>query len=332
MSSTDDKNRSAALYRVADTLTLKKMKYFVAVAQSGKVTAAARDILYISPAVVTTALQEMEDFLGVQLFERRRNGMRLTRDGELFRGYCEKALSLVEDASHALRKKSPLQGRLRVAASPAVHGYFLPSLLARFRRLFPAVQIELSQMKRQEIESALLREKVDIGVLLTSNMENIKDLRTLKLVSSPRTLWCGAHHRFAEFPVVSLCEAAREPYIQLTADEAEENTRRFWGDHNLKPRVFLRTETVEAVRGYVGHGEGVTVLSEMLFRPLTLEGDRVCSKPIVESIPKMTVGLGWRRRGTLSPAGGAFRDFLAFATAARGCENRLKKANAAFEN
>ena len=311
---------SEGRYRAADILTLKKLKYFVAVAESGKITAAARDVLHISPAVVTVAMRELEDFLGVQLFERRSGGMLLTREGDLFRGYCEKALSLVEDASSALRKKSPLQGRLRVTASPAVHGYFLPPLLSRFRRLFPMVEVELAEMNRENIEGALLEGRADVGVLLVSNLKN-RRLRALSLVSSPRMLWCGAHHRFAELPSVSLRDIARESYIQLTIDEAEENTRRFWSGSQLCPQTLLRTETVEAVRGYVGHGEGVTVLSEMLFRPWSLEGDRIVSKLIQESIPKMKVGLAWPLRGQLSPAGRAFRDFMTFATTARRGED-----------
>ena len=302
-----------ARYRAADILTLKKMKYFIAVAESGKITAAARGILHVSPAVVTVAMRELEDFLGTRLFERRRDGIRLTREGDLFRGYCEKALLLVEDASSALRKKSPLHGRLRVTASPVVHGYFLPPLLSRFRRLFPALRLDLWEMERPEIECALLEGRADVGVLLTSNMKN-RGLRALTLVSSSRTLWCGAHHRFAELPAVSLREVAQEPYIQLIGDEAEENTRRFLGAHCVKPRTLLRTGTVEAVRGYVGHGEGVTILSEMLFRSWSLEGDRLCSKLVEESVPKMEIGLAWPCESQLSPAGQAFHDFLAFAT------------------
>ena len=327
-------DRPEIRYRAADVLTLKKMKYFIAVAESGKIAAAARDVLHISPAVVAVAVRELEDFLGARLFERHRDGMRLTHEGNLFRSYCEKTLSLVEDASSALRRKSPLHGQLRVTASPAVHGYFLPPLLSRFRRLFPALQLELAEMNRCEIERALLEKRADVGVLLTSNLKN-KDLRKLALLSSPRTLWCGAHHRFAEMPAVSLREVVREPYIQLTTDEAEENTRRFFGEYDLSARALLRTETVEAVRGYVGHGEGVTILSEMLFRPWSLEGDRILSKPIEEAIPKMEIGLAWPRRAKISSTNRTFCDFLAFAAARRRggaaafekSESRVRKLN-----
>lgn len=307
-------------WQAADFLTLKKMKYFLAVAESGKVTSAAREVLFVSPSAVAMAMRALEDFIGAKLFERHPAGMRLTREGERFRGYCLKTLSLVDDAASALRRKSPLGGHLGVVASPAVHGYFLPPLLARFRRLFPAVGVELTEMDRGEAEQALAKGGTDVGVLLTSNMRDHKNLRKIRVVSSSRALWCSAHHRLADRPMVSLSEIAREPYIQLTLDEAEENTKSFWARHGEAPRVSLRTNTVEAVRGHIGHGEGVAILSEMLFRPWTLEGDRLLFKPVRESIPNMEVGIALRKRAPVPPPVRAFCDFLVLAV---GGGNRL---------
>ena len=63
----------AGLSCSAEILTLKKMKYFLAVADTGKITAAAHEI-HISPAVITAAIRQMEDFLSVKLFDSRPTG------------------------------------------------------------------------------------------------------------------------------------------------------------------------------------------------------------------------------------------------------------------
>ena len=299
------------LSRSAEILTLKKMKYFLAVADTGQITAAAHEI-HVSPAVITTAIRQMEDFLSVKLFERDRRGMRLTIDGARFRNYCEKTLSLVKDAVWALKKTSHLTGELTLAASPAVHGYFLPPLLSRFRRLFPMVHVSLLELCREEIEERIIDDRLDAGIVLISNVKKRSRLNVLTLLSSRRTLWCNANHRFSEMKAVSLAEVAREPYIQLTIDEAEENTRMFFAEHGKKPQCHLHTETVEAVRGYVAQGEGVTILSEILFRPWSLEGDRILSKPVVEDVPRMKIGFIGKAGRRHSPAQTALRDFLAF--------------------
>ncbi len=301
------------LSRSAEILTLKKMKYFLAVADTGQITAAAHEI-HVSPAVITAAIRQMEDFLSVKLFERNHRGMHLTIDGARFRNYCEKTLSLVKDAAWALKKTSNLAGDLALAASPAVHGYFLPPLLSRFRRLFPMVRVFLLELCREEIEERVTDGRLDAGIVLVSNVKKRSRLEVLTLFSSRRTLWCNSHHRFSEMKTVPLAEIAREPYIQLTIDEAEQNTRMFFARHGEKPGCHLRTESVEAVRGYVAHGEGVTILSEMLFRPWSLEGDRILSKPVSESVPQMKIGLIGKKARRIPPVQTALRDFLAFDT------------------
>lgn len=304
-----DSNSAHTVSHAPEVLTLRKMKYFLAVSDTGQVTAAARDI-YVSPAVITTAIRQLEDFLGVTLFDRTRQGMRLTREGERFRGYCEKALLLVEDAANAVKNTSAIHGDLLVAASPVVHGYFLPPLLARFRRLFPLIELSLTELCREEVEAGIIAGKLDMGVVLVSNVRRVKKLGMLTLFSSPRTLWCNTHHRFAGRETVSLSDIAQERYIQLTLDEAEVNTQKFFRRANERPNLFLRTETVEAVRGYVAQGEGVTVLSEMLFRPWTLEGDRMLSKPVVPAVPCMDIGIIWKKNTHLSPSKRVFVEFF----------------------
>ena len=316
MKANRDENSPDAIFggrisRSAEILTLKKMKYFLAVVGAGKVTAAAHEI-HISPAVITTAIQQFEDFLSIKLFERNSRGMHLTADGARFRNYCEKILSMVEDAAWALKKTSRLTGELKLAASPAVHGYFLPPLLSRFRRLFPMIHVALLELSREEIEAQITAGRLDAGLVLISNIKQRARLDALTLLSSRRSLWCAVNHRFSAMKKVPLAEVAREPYIQLTADEAEQNTQMFFVQHGEKPKCHLRTAAVEAVRGYVAQGEGVTILSEILFRPWSLEGDRILSKPLVESIPRMEIGFVGKKGRKHSPAYAALREFLAF--------------------
>ena len=299
------------LSRSAEILTLKKMKYFLAVAGAGKITAAAHEI-HVSPAVITASIRQMEDFLSVKLFDREQRGMRLTVEGDRFRNYCERTLSLVNDAAWALQKTSHLTGELAIAASPAVQAYFLPPLLSRFRRLFPMVQVALLELGREEIERRVVDGRLDAGIVLVSNVRKRQRLEVLTLISSRRTLWCDANHRFSEMKTVPIAEIAKEPYIQLTVDETEQNTQMFFTRHGEKPRQHLRTETVEAVREYVAQGEGVTILSEMLFCPWSQDGDRILSRPVEEAIPHMKIGFICRKGRQEAKPLIALHEFLSF--------------------
>ena len=81
----------------------------------------------------------------------------------------------------------------------------------------------------------------------------------------------------------------------LTVDEAAHSSMKYWNANNCSPDIKLRTSSVEAVRSLVANGQGVTILSDMVYRPWSLEGRRIETVPTNVEIPTMDVGLAVRR-------------------------------------
>ena len=69
---------------------------------------------------------------------------------------------------------------------------------------------------------------------------------------------------------------------------------KYWSTTSYQPKVKLRTASVEAVRSMVANGQGVTILSDMVYRPWSLEGKRIGTASTTLEIPSMDVGLAWR--------------------------------------
>jgi len=90
---------------------------------------------------------------------------------------------------------------------------------------------------------------------------------------------------------------------------------RYWESRGLAPKVAFRTSSMEALRGLVGHGFGVTILSDMLYRAWSLEGKKIEIRPLVDVIPPMELGLIWLPDNCLSAPAQAFRQFLIMACA-----------------
>lgn len=297
-------------YRVPDmSLTLRQIRYFLAVAETGKISEAAADI-NVSPSAVTEAIKELENHLGTRLFVRGRSGVKLTYEGYRFLQHGKNILSAVANAEFALSKKTTsFSGRLDVGATITVSGYFMPRLISRFRKTFPNVDIRLHEHSRTVIERKIEKGQIDIGVVLVSNVTGSPHIEALTLFRSQRRLWISANHPFNACDQVSLAEVAKEPYIQLLIDEAEKTTVSYWQRHGFRPRVLFRTESVEAVRSMIAAGAGVTVLSDLVHRPWSLEGDRIETRPIVEYIPTMDTGLIWNVERPLSQSARSFIDF-----------------------
>ena len=86
----------------------------------------------------------------------------------------------------------------------------------------------------------------------------------------------------------------------LAVDEIQESAEAFWRERGLRPEIAFRTRSVEAVRSLVATGAGVAVLPDLVYRPWSLEGDRIEARPTVEPLPPVRVGVVWRRGSRLS--------------------------------
>ncbi|MEM1266302.1 MAG: LysR family transcriptional regulator [Pseudomonadota bacterium] len=286
---------------------LRHLKYFIATAELGQVSRAAIE-LSVSQSAVTAAVRELETTLGAKLFIRSAQGMMLTDSGRQFLATGYDIVAKVED-SLRVAETLGLQGSLKIAASYTVIGYFLPVHLDRLSRVMPDVTLQVREMTRQTLEEALLSDQIEIGVALTSNISH-PDLCKETLLSSPRRLWLSARHPLAEREELHLADIAKEPYVMLTVDEAAHTAMRYWSRTSFTPNVILRTSSIEAVRSMVSNGLGISILSDMVYRPWSLEGRRLETAQIADPVPAMDVGLVWRRGAPFPPAMRAFRSYF----------------------
>lgn len=70
--------------------------------------------------------------------------------------------------------------------------------------------------------------------------------------------------------------------------------------------MAVRTDSIEAMRSLVAVGIGMAVLPNLMYRPWSLEGDRLESRPLLEDLPGLEIGVAWRRGSVLSEAARQF--------------------------
>lgn len=291
-------------------LSIKQVRYFIATADSGQVSQAAI-LLNVSQSAVTTAIKQLEDTLGVILFRRLASGVVLTAEGSRFLTHARNVMAAVNSAERApLTEDTALAGTIRVGVSYTVLGYFLPRLYARFARTYPKIRVELQELPRDMVEERLNDGTLDMAVMLVSNLKDKAHLAFETLLRSRRRLWLPAEHPLLSVETITLEEVAREPYVMLTVDEASATAGRYWQQAGLEPRVIFTTSSVEAVRSFVADGIGITILSDMVYRPWSLEGQRIELRNVVAQIPTMDVGVAWNRGKPQSPATRTFTEFL----------------------
>jgi len=299
--------------------TIRQLQFFVAVAEQGTVSGAAQ-ALSISQSSVTEAIKELEADLGVTLFDRHPRGLNITHKGHQFLRHATKILAGVSDARRTFAgEDSGRGGSLHLGVTSLVAGYVLSDLLARYRRAFPGVEVSAIEDNGDYLEHLLVGGELDVAVMVISNLRDRMALQAEIIEVSPYRLWLPIGHRLAGEDIIALQDLALEPLIMLTIDEIEENTGKLLTALGTRPHVAFRTRSVEAVRSLVATGAGIALLPDLVYRPWSLEGDRIESRDISGSLPVVQVGMVWRRGSGLTQTA---RDFIGIAQGQRTMRQR----------
>lgn len=280
-------------------VTLRQIRHFVAVADAGKVSLAG-SALGISQSAITTSMQALEVQTGIKLIKRHRRGVHLTQDGYQFLSHARKILAAVSDATRTLKNSNTnLKGTVRLGIPPTVAGYFLATPLMHFQRVYPNIEVIITELEHSKIEQRLIEGSLDLAIQLMSTLPDPKRIKTQTMFSSRRRLWLAPGHRLTSVPNIHLSDLAKEPYLLLTTDDNTKTTFRYWQKHGLKPCVYFRTATIEAIRNLVAANAGVTILSDMVYRPWSLQGERIEARPIVDELPDLKIGIAWKKERKL---------------------------------
>ncbi|AHG19063.1 LysR family transcriptional regulator [Chania multitudinisentens RB-25] len=276
-------------------MTLRQIRHFIAVAETGSISAAAQAV-FVSQSSLTLAIQQLETDIGVRLFERHAKGMDLTHQGHQFLRQSYLILATVDNAKRSLQLGTEsLNGTLTLGVTSLVAGYFLVELLKRFRAVYPNVTLQVIEDERPYIEHLLVSGEIDIGVLILSNIEDRDALQTEVLMHSPYRLWLPPLHALLEYESIGLADVAKQPLIQLNVDEMDVHAQRIWGRAGLKPEISMKTASTEAVRSLVATGMGIAILPDMVYRAWSLEGNMIEARKLVDLLEPLDIGLAWRR-------------------------------------
>jgi len=294
------------------SFTLRQLQYFVAVAEHGSVSHAAHP-LSISQSAVTEAVKDLEADLGVRLFDRHARGLAITHRGHQFLRHAKSILAEVQGARRAVESgRAETGGALHLGVTSLVAGYVLSDLLSRYRRANPGVRVTAIMDSGEYLEHLLIGGELDVAVMVTSNLRDRNALQTEILDVSPFRLWLPLGHPLGAQDSITLAQVTAEPLIMLNIDEMEEEATNLLSALGTRPRVAFRTRSVEAVRSLVATGAGVALLPDLVYRPWSLEGDRIDSRDVSGALPVVHVGIVWRKGAPLTPAA---HDFIAISKA-----------------
>lgn len=147
-------------------MEIRVLRYFLTVAREESITKAA-GILHITQPTLSRQLAQMEEEIGVKLFDRGTRKIKLTNEGILLRRRAEEILQLVDKTEKELvEQEEQVEGRISIGCGETASVQLLPELIGSFRKKYPRVGFDLftatADMVKEQMDKGLL----DIGLLL----------------------------------------------------------------------------------------------------------------------------------------------------------------------
>jgi DNA-binding transcriptional LysR family regulator len=297
-------------------IEVRHLRYFVAVAEEGSFTAAARRV-HITQQVLSTQVQQLETILGVQLLERSSRGAAVTAAGASFLDGARSTLAELDRATSAARNSAQaIRGVLPVGLSVAAGGDLPTQILAAFQREEPAVEIRLRSFELTHPAGGLLDRSTDVAFVRPPIRAAGITLATL--AEEPRIFVLPTGHPLAARECLRLSDTEALPWIEAAAATDGCHPTAWRDDWLLSPRpggappvIGATARTIDEWREYVIAGRGVSLCPASAETFHARPGIRFVPG---SGVPATPLCVAWRA-GDTSPA---VRRFIAVARETAG--------------
>lgn len=242
-------------------MDLKQLRYFTAIVDHGSVRGAAA-ALHISQPALSVAVRNLEDTLGLALFERVGRGIEATAHGHRFYRHARSILAQSEKAVADMQSAAGDSAReVKVAAPGMIANHVITRPIARFLAANPDIRVNVLQLAGPTVEQALLLGEVDIGFTTRSMGDPIAQSAMFEenAVACLRPDHAAANANTIDWPTLLDMPLATLPRTYLIHRKLREEARK----HRRSANIVLETDVMlllaEAVR--TGAATGLMIRS-----------------------------------------------------------------------
>lgn len=270
-------------------MELRQLRYFVAVAEDGNISRAAKRIFLTQPAL-SRQIQALESEIGQCLLERQAHSIRLTTVGKAL---LHEARALLQQAEQMVQRvrAAGREVRLRVGYAPSLAAGILPVAVANFTQAHPGAHIELLDLSSKEMLADLESEKLDLVIGVGKQREQ-RGLNWIQLVRAPWRLAVHRTHPLARRSRITPAEVAGEPLLVFCQRDYPE----YWGTitdwlrtHRQRLRIAGEYDGVDSLMAAVESGLGVAMVT---IRTARLVPEKVQLKALANAPAPLCIAAG----------------------------------------
>ncbi|AMN49319.1 MULTISPECIES: LysR family transcriptional regulator [unclassified Psychrobacter] len=273
-------------------MELRHLRYFVAVAEEKSFNKAAQR-LFISQPPLSRQIKQLEEEIGVTLIDRENRPLKLTEAGEFFYDHAIQILTKADNLRAMTMRKGNFDSSLSIGFVSSILYGILPKVIARFREIYPNINIKLYELNSWQQTQALTDGKIDVGFgrLLFEDAS----IRRLLLREESLVVAVPSGHRLAQERQASvrLMDLTNENLLLYpTAPRPSfiDYVLELFEARNLKANYFTEVRELHIALGLVAAGEGLTIVPKTLEHLRSQEvtyipfEDGLLTSPIVMSV------------------------------------------------
>jgi DNA-binding transcriptional LysR family regulator len=276
-------------------MELRHLRYFVAVAELQNIHRAAAK-LHVSQPPLSRQIRDLEDEVGVALFEHKANSLRLTEAGRAFLPEARAVLQRVDDAVQMARIVGTGQGgEIHVGYSPSLAAELLPRALKHFEESSPGVRVRLHDLSTQEMLSGLVDGKLQVALLGSRAMKGTAGLDFEELQRHSAYVAVPLTHPLAHARKVGLEQVAQERLLGVSRSEYpdyHELADQLFAPLNRAPQFAEEFDSVTSLIAALEAGRGVAVVLQAF---TFFAGPRLKILPLRPPTPPVIVGIAYRK-------------------------------------
>ncbi|WP_077325250.1 LysR family transcriptional regulator [Virgibacillus siamensis] len=255
-------------------MELRQLRYFMEVAKREHVSEAAVH-LHVAQSAVSRQIANLEGELGVSLFEREGRNVKLTQIGRIFYTHTEIALKAIENAKKQIDEYlDPEQGTIKIGFPTSLSNHLMPSVISAFKAEYPDVRFHLRQGSYNFLIESVKNSDIDVA-FLGPVPRNEPEIEGDILFTENILALLPISHPMAERRSLHLSDLKKDEFVSFPKGFVlEEILSEACKQAGFAPHISSEGEDLDAIKGLVAAGIGVTLLPESTFH---------------ESTPKMTV-------------------------------------------
>ena len=261
------KDKANIRFWYSTEMDLRRLRYFVAVAEESSFSRAAEKLRIAQPPL-SSQIKQLEQELGVLLFERSNRGVWMTEAGALLLEEVRRIFVQLDQSVRAVQRVGHGQvGRLTLGFVPSSSNEALPPILRAFRERFPGVDLFLREMRPDRVVQQLHARQIDVGFLYLPFEDPSLDVECI--TREPLVLALPEAHPLASETLVELRALAEEPFILparyqkmpgLYGQVTEACRRAGFTPNAVQKDVWL----MQTIVGLVAGGTGVALVPSSL--------------------------------------------------------------------